>query len=188
MYSWGSDLYGQLGHGSGSSTKSRAESSEVRSTPRVWSWHVCLAGPSVKRQAPTFELLHCTDELTVRLRLILQDELPSSSLGPEDSMLSTPLNFDEGKRTIGKVTRVNFEQSMRNLHSPLRMPRGKVGPKIETDRRRRRPEPKMKGAPVRKRNEELENEVNAFIAGVAHRLNKSAMLYSPPRFDSISLV
>ena len=31
MYSWGSDLYGQLGHGTGSSAKSRAESSQVRS-------------------------------------------------------------------------------------------------------------------------------------------------------------
>ena len=105
----------------------------------------------------------------------------SSSLGPEDSMLSTPLSFTEGTRTIGKVTRTNFEQSMKHLNSPLRMPRGKVGPKIEVNNRRRRPESKMKGAPVRKRNEELENEVNAFIAGVATRLTKSAMRYSPPR-------
>ena len=30
-YSWGSDLYGQLGHGAGSSAKSRVESSQVRS-------------------------------------------------------------------------------------------------------------------------------------------------------------
>ena len=102
-------------------------------------------------------------------------------------MLSTPLSFDEGERKKGSVTRRNFEQSMRNLHSPLRMPRGKVGPKIETNRRRR-PEPKMKGAPVRKRNEELENEVNAFITGVANRLTKSAMLYSPPRFVPCWLV
>jgi hypothetical protein len=46
----------------------------------------------------------------------------------------------------------------------------------------------MKGAPVRKRNEELENEVNAFITGVANRLTKSAMLYSPPRFVPCWLV
>ena len=31
VYSWGSDLYGQLGHGAGSSAKARAESSQVRS-------------------------------------------------------------------------------------------------------------------------------------------------------------
>lgn len=99
-------------------------------------------------------------------------------------MLSTPLNFVAGTRQIGKVTRVNFERSMRNANSPLRMPRGKVGPKIETTKSRRpRPEPKIKGAPVRRRNEELTKEVNTFIAGVATRLTKSAMLYSPPRFD-----
>jgi len=98
-------------------------------------------------------------------------------------MLSTPLEFEEGQHRIGNVSRVSFEKSMRNLNSPLRMPRGKVGPKLDQvgPRRRRRPETKRPAATRRAGQEELENEVNAFIEGVATRLTRSAMMYSPPR-------
>lgn len=185
MYSWGSDLYGQLGHGTGSSAKSRAESS-VRSilatlvSSRELYLRRCYRKRTSSSRSPT--LASAPLNSLFALHFFLQGELPNSSLGPEDSMLSTPLTFDEGERKKGTVTRDYFEKSMRNLHSPLRMPRGKVGPKIELEtNRRQRPEPKMKGAPVRKQNVELTNEVNAFIAGVANRLNESAMLYSPAR-------